>query len=49
MNNWYRDMGPNFDASLAMEMLGFADPDVREGLDSIIEKRKPKFAGGSPL
>ena len=26
-----------------------ADPDVREGLDSIIEKRKPKFAGGSPL
>ncbi len=49
MNNWYRDMGPNFDASLAMEMLGFADPDVREGLDSIIEKRKPKFSGGSPL
>jgi len=49
LNNWYRSMGPNFDASLAMEMLGFADPDVREGLNSIVEKRAPKFSGTSPL
>jgi enoyl-CoA hydratase len=49
LNNWYRDMGPNFDASLAMELLGFADTDVREGLDSIIEKRPPKFSDSSPL
>jgi len=42
-------MGPNFDASLAMEMLGFADPDVREGLDNIVEQRAPKFSGTSPL
>lgn len=49
LNNWYRTMGPNFDASLAMEMLGFADPDAGEGLASIIEKRKPNFADNSPL
>ncbi|MEM7407647.1 MAG: enoyl-CoA hydratase/isomerase family protein [Pseudomonadota bacterium] len=49
LNNWYRSMGPHFDASLAMEMLGFADPDVREGLDAIIEKRKPNFSDDSPL
>ena len=46
-------MGPNFDASLAMgmemEMSGFAEPDVREGLDNIVEQRAPKFSGTSPL
>ncbi len=29
-NNWPRLAGPTFDASLALEFLGFAGPDVRE-------------------
>ena len=28
---------------LALEMLGFTGPDVREGLASLRERRKPKF------
>ena len=43
LNNWYRAMGPSFDASVALEMLGFAGPEVREGLASLREKRPPKF------
>jgi enoyl-CoA hydratase len=35
--------GPAFDASLALEMLGFSGPDVREGLKSLRERRPPKF------
>ena len=45
LNNWYRMMGPAFDASTALEMLGFAGPEVREGLASHLEKRKPVFTG----
>jgi enoyl-CoA hydratase len=43
LNNWYRAMGPSFDASTALEMMGFAGPEVEEGLASHLEKRKPKF------
>ena len=43
LNNWLRDMGPTFDASLALEFLGFTGPEPREGLASLREKRKPKF------
>ena len=43
LNNWLRQAGPAFDASLAMEFLGFDGPDVREGLASHLEKRKPAF------
>ncbi len=43
LNNWYRAMGPSFDASTALEMLGFAGPEVEEGLNSHLEKRQPKF------
>ena len=43
LNNWYRMAGPAFDASTALEMLGFAGPEVREGLASHLEKRSPKF------
>ena len=49
LNNWYRAMGPSFDASLSMEMLGFAGQEVREGLASHLEKRKPEFDPESPL
>ena len=43
MNNWLRAMWPTFDASLALEMLGFAGPDAREGAAALKERRKPRF------
>jgi enoyl-CoA hydratase len=43
LNNWLRQAGPAFDASVAMEMLGFAGTDVHEGLAAIVEKRRPEF------
>jgi enoyl-CoA hydratase len=49
LNNWYRMMGPAFDASTALEMLGFAGQEVREGLASHLEKRKPVFDPKSPV
>jgi enoyl-CoA hydratase len=49
LNNWLRMMGPNFDTSLALEMLGFLGPEVKEGLASHLEKRKPQFPPHSPL
>ena len=49
LNNWYRMMGPAFDASTALEMLGFAGQEVREGLASHLEKRKPEFDPESPI
>ena len=49
LNNWLRQAGPTFDASLAMEFLGFGGPDVTEGLASHREKRKPAFKPDSPI
>ena len=43
LNNWYRQAGPIFDASLGLEFFGFAGPEVREGLASHREKRAPAF------
>ena len=43
LNNWLKQAGPIFDASLAMEFLGFSSPDLQEGLASHQEKRKPSF------
>ena len=43
LNNWLRMAGPAFDASLALEILGFTGPEVKEGIASHREKRKPKF------
>jgi enoyl-CoA hydratase/carnithine racemase len=45
LNNWYRMMGPTFDASLGYEFLGFGGPDAREGLNSHLEKRPANFTG----
>ncbi len=49
LNNWLRMAGPTFDASLALEMLGFSGPDVREGIASLREKRSPKFSPSCPF
>ena len=47
LNNWLRSAGPTFDASLALEFMGFAGPDVREGVTSLRERRAPDFRGGA--
>jgi enoyl-CoA hydratase len=49
LNNWLRMAGPTFDTSLALEMLGFTGPDVREGVASLRAKRPPKFDPGCPF
>ncbi len=43
LNNWLRQAGPIFDASLAMEMIGFAGPEGQEGISAFLEKRSPVF------
>jgi enoyl-CoA hydratase len=45
LNNWLRAAGPIFDASLALEFMGFGGPDVREGVAARREKRAPTFSG----
>ncbi|RYF24904.1 MAG: enoyl-CoA hydratase, partial [Comamonadaceae bacterium] len=47
--NWLRSAGPTFDASLALEMMGFSGPEVGEGLASLREKRQPDFKSQSPV
>ena len=49
LNNWLRSAGPAFDASLALEFLGFGGPDVREGVASHRERRAPRFSERAPL
>jgi enoyl-CoA hydratase len=39
LNNWLRLAGPSFDASLALEFLGFRLGDVREGLAAVRSRR----------
>jgi enoyl-CoA hydratase len=45
LNNWLRQAGPIFDASLGLEFLGFDGPDVTEGVAAIRGKRRPDFSG----
>jgi enoyl-CoA hydratase len=49
LNNWLRLAGPSFDASLALEFLGFTSPEAAEGLASLREKRKPNFPPDSAI
>lgn len=49
LNNWLRMAGPSFDASLALEFMGFAGPDVREGIQSLRERRPPNFSPDAPF
>jgi enoyl-CoA hydratase len=48
LNNWLRMAGPAFDASLALEVLGFTGPEAKEGVASHREKRKPVFPPEPP-
>src|SRR5690349_5328877 len=43
LNNWLRMAGPAFDASLALEMMGFTGLEVKEGLAGLREKRDARF------
>jgi enoyl-CoA hydratase len=43
LNNWLRMAGPAFDASLALEVLGFTGPEAKEGIAALREKRAPNF------
>jgi enoyl-CoA hydratase len=43
LNQWYRQQGPIFDASLGLEFLAFGGPDVVEGVASHRERRAPVF------
>lgn len=43
LNHWIRQALPIFDASLALEFMGFASPEGIEGIDAFLEKRAPRF------
>ena len=43
LNHWIRQSLPNFEASLAYEMLNVLGPDAAEGLAALQEKRSPDF------
>ena len=45
LNNWYRMLGPAFDASVGLEFYGFGGPDAAEGLAALREKRAAEFTG----
>jgi len=49
LNSWLRLAGPTFDASLALEFLGFTGPEVHEGMASLREKRAPQFKNNPPI
>jgi len=49
LNNWLRLAGPTFDASLALEFMGFSGPDVHEGIASLRGRREPKFDPTCPI
>ncbi len=43
LNHWLRAAWPAFEHSLALEILGFAGADAREGFAALNEKRPPRF------
>jgi len=46
LNHWLRAAWPAFEHSLALEMLGFAGADAREGFSALNQKRSPRFGVG---
>jgi enoyl-CoA hydratase len=49
LNHWIRQAAPIFDASLALEFIGFAGPEGKEGIDAFLQKRRPSFDPNSPV
>lgn len=49
LNNWMCSAWPTFEAALALEMLGFTGPDVKEGVAAHLEKRAPQFRSYSAV
>lgn len=43
LNGWFQAAAPQFETALALEMLGFFDPDSAEGVRALREKRRPVF------
>lgn len=48
LNQWLRMAGPAFDASLALEMIGFFGDDVAAGMEAVKSKRPPTFPSSRP-
>ncbi|NYT79312.1 enoyl-CoA hydratase/isomerase family protein [Alcaligenaceae bacterium] len=43
LNHWTKAALPIFDASLALEFIGFGGPEGKEGIDAFLQKREPQF------
>ena len=43
LNYWLRQAAPIFEASLALEFIGFAGPEGKEGIDAFLQKRAASF------
>ena len=48
LNYWLRQAAPIFEASLALEFIGFAGPEGREGIDAFLQKRAPNYPTNTP-
>jgi enoyl-CoA hydratase len=49
LNHWIKQALPIFEASLALEFIGFAGPEGIEGIDAFLQKRPPVFNPISPI
>ena len=49
LNHWMKQAAPIFEASLALEFIGFAGPEGREGMNAFLNKRKPEFDQDTPV
>ena len=45
LNGWFRQALPIFEHSAALERLSFIHPDALEGLNALLERRKPNYEG----
>lgn len=49
LNHWLRQAVPIFEASLALEFIGFAGPEGIEGIDAFLQKRPASFSQHTPI
>jgi enoyl-CoA hydratase len=49
INGWLKQAWPIFESSMALEQLSFLGPDLKEGMASHLEKRRPRFDARSPV